>query len=67
MTQQLIPLRDVVLEYFASMRVTWRGEVVRIVSARGDKVQIARKGVGLRWVRVDALEVGCGEASDDLR
>ncbi len=34
---------------------TWRGEPVMIVSRKGEKVQIARKGVGLRWVR--AVEV----------
>lgn len=34
---------------------TWRGETVRIVSRKGAKVQIARKGKGLRWVRADEV------------
>lgn len=33
----------------------WRGESVFIVSRKGAKVQIARKGVGLRWVRADEV------------
>lgn len=35
----------------------WRGETVMVVSLRGAKAQIARKGIGLRWVRLVDLEV----------
>lgn len=48
MTQQLIPIGAI---------ARWRGETVRVVSLRGDKAQIARPGIGLRWVRLDALDV----------
>ena len=40
-----------------SIAATWRGEAVRIVSRKGDKVQIARAGIGLRWVKADTVQV----------
>lgn len=42
-----------------SIAATWRGEAARIVSidAEKGKVQIARKGVGLRWVQADTVQV----------
>lgn len=30
---------------------------VTVVSLRGDTAQIARRGIGLRWVRLETLEV----------
>lgn len=38
-----------------SILATWRGETVQIVSRKGDKVQIARSGIGLRWVKADSV------------
>jgi len=36
------------------MKALWRGEVVKVVSVKHGKVQIAR-ACGLRWVRVEEL------------
>jgi hypothetical protein len=38
------------------VRAIWRGERVVVVSIRGEKAQIARPRIGLRWVRLDELE-----------
>ncbi len=40
---------------------TWRGEPVRIVSQQGAKLQIARVGIGLRWVAAATVIVTEGE------
>ena len=38
------------------MIVRWRGETVRVVKLDGARAQIARPGVGLRWVSLAQLE-----------
>lgn len=38
-----------------SIKALWRGEVVTVVSVKNGKAQIARKGVGLRWVKPEEL------------
>lgn len=45
-----------IAELTRGQRVRWRGELVTVVSVRGEKAKILRPGVGLRWAHIAELE-----------